>query len=329
VDGIAQMPMHGTSFLYTFDDAKAKGRHTQQYFEIFGNRAMYKDGWIACARLDRTPWRVDPAQLAKFAPGSGWNPDKDKWELYNIDEDFSEANDLAAKNPEKLAELQKLFWEEAEKYHVTPLLGGLALFYGFPLPAAERTKFTYYPGTENIASGMIPSIYNRSYTISADLDIPKVGAEGVIVAEADIMGGFSLYLQDGKLHFTYSMMGVKVTTLTSPDKLPVGKVDVRYEFTAAKPGSPGTGGMGKLFVNGKQVAENQLEHTVFARFSSYSGMDIGKDNGDVVSPTYKSKAPFAFTGKIGKVVFDLAPPKQGALERRRILQERLVRAMRN
>jgi arylsulfatase len=329
VDGIAQMPIHGTSFLYTFDDARAKSRHTQQYFEIYGNRAMYKDGWIACARLDRTPWRVDPAQLAKFAPGSGWDPDKDKWELYNIDEDFSQSNDLAAKHPEKLAELQKLFWEEAEKYHVTPLLGGFALFYGFPLPAAERTKFTYYPGTENIASGMIPSIYNRSYSISADLDIPKDGAEGVIVAEADIMGGFALYVQDGKLHYTYSMMGVKVTMLTSPDKLPTGKVDVRYEFTADKPGRPGTGGSGKLFVNGKQVAENRLENTVFFRFSSYAGMDIGKDNGDVVSPTYKAKAPFVFTGKIVKVVFDLAPQKQGAWERRRIQQESLLRAMRN
>ena len=331
VDGIEQMPMHGTSFLYTFDDAKAKSRHTQQYFEIFGNRAMYKDGWVACARLDRTPWRADPEELKKFAPGSGWDPDKDKWELYNIDEDFSEANDLAAKHPEKLAELKKLFWEDAEKYHVTPLLGGLALFFGFPPPAAERTKYVYYPGTENIASGMIPHIYNRSYAISAELDIPEAGAEGVIVAEADIMGGFSLYIQDGKLHYTYSMMGVKVTTLTSKDKLPTGKVDVRYEFTADKAGTPGTGGIGKLFVNGKQVAENKLEHTVFARFSSYSGMDIGKDNGEVVSPTYKAKAPFSFTGKIGKVVFDLAPQgeKQGALERRRILQERLVEAMRN
>ena len=136
-----------TSFAYTFDDAKAKERHTQQYFEILGNRAMYKDGWIACSRLDRIPWKLDPAALKKFAPGSGWDPDKDKWELYNLDEDFSEATDLAAKHPEKLAELKKLFWEDAEKYHVTPLLGGFAVFYGIPVPpGADRTKFTYYPG---------------------------------------------------------------------------------------------------------------------------------------------------------------------------------------
>jgi arylsulfatase A-like enzyme len=329
VDGIAQMPMHGTSFVYTFDDAKAPSRHTQQYFEIFGNRAMYKDGWIACSRIDRSPWRLDPNQMKKVGPGSGWDPDKDKWELYNLDEDFSLAEDVAAKHPEKLAELKKLFWEDAEKYHVTPLLGGFAAFYGFLPPTAERTKFTYFPGTENISSGMIPQIYNQSFTITAYLELPNEGAEGVIVAEADAMGGFSLYIQNGKLHYTYGLVGIRLDTLTSSEKVPTGKVTVRYEFTADKPGKPGTGGKGRLFIDGKAVGENHLQNTVPLRFSSYSGMDIGKDNGDVVSPTYKSKAPFAFTGKIGKVVFDLAPGEKGALEQRKILQERFIRAMRN
>jgi arylsulfatase A-like enzyme len=329
VDGIAQMPMHGTSFVYTFDDAKAPSRHTQQYFEIFGNRAMYKDGWIACSRIDRSPWRLDPNQMKTIGPGSGWDPDKDKWELYNLDEDFSQAEDVAAKHPEKLAELKKLFWEDAEKYHVTPLMGGFAAFFGLLPPTAERTKFTYYPGTENISSGMIPQIYNRSFTITADLELPNEGAEGVIVAEGDALGGFSLYIQNGKLHYTYGLVGIRLDTLTSSEKVPTGKVTVRYEFTADKPGKPGTGGKGRLFIDGKAVGENHLQNTVPLRFSSYSGMDIGKDNGDVVSPTYKSKAPFAFTGKIGKVVFDLAPGEKGALEQRKILQERFIRAMRN
>ena len=113
--------MHGMSFAYTFDDADADERHTQQYFEIFGNRAMYKDGWIACSRLDRIPWKSTPRRWRSSRP-AGWDPDKDRWELYNLDEDFSQANDLAAKHPEKLAELKELFWEEAEKYQVTPLL---------------------------------------------------------------------------------------------------------------------------------------------------------------------------------------------------------------
>ena len=196
VDGIPQMPMHGTSFAYTFDDAAAKERHTQQYFEILGNRAMYKDGWIACARLDRIPWKLDPATLKRFAPGSGWDPDKDRWELYNIEEDFSQSKDLAAEHPEKLRELKELFWSEAEKYHVTPLLGGMAPFFGLGPAGEARTRFTYYPGTGNIGAGMIPPVYNRSFTITADLDVPPGGAEGVIVAESDVMGGFALYVQD-------------------------------------------------------------------------------------------------------------------------------------
>jgi len=329
IDGIPQVPFDGTSFVYTFDDANAKSRHTQQYFEIFGNRAMYKDGWIACSRLNRNPWHVDPKDLAKFGPGSGWDPDKDKWELYNLDEDFSEADDLAAKFPEKLAELKKLFWEEAERNHVTPLMGGLAVMYGFAPPTAERSKYTYYPGTENVSSGMIPHIYNRTFTITADLEIPKDGAEGVLVAEADMMGGFSLYIQDGRLHYTYSTVGLRIDTLTSTENVPTGKVTVKYEFTADTPGKMGTGGKGRLFINDKAVGENKVPNTVPARFTSYSGFDIGKDNGDVVSATYKSKAPFAFNGKIGKVVFELAPNAVGAIDRQRELQDRLIRAIRN
>lgn len=325
VDGIAQVPFDGVSFVYSFDDANAKSRHTQQYFEIFGNRAMYKDGWIASARLDRNPWHVDPKDLAKFGPGSGWDPDKDKWELYNLDDDYSQSTDLAAKHPEKLAELKKLFWEEAARNHVTPLMGGLASMYGFAPPTAERTKYTYYLGTENVSSGMIPHIYNRSYTITADLEIPANGAEGVLVAEADAMGGYSLYVQNGKLHYTYSLVGLRVDSIHSSENVPTGKVTVKYQFTADHPGKMGTGGKGQLFINGKAVAENKVPNTVPARFTSYSGFDIGKDNGDVVAESYKSKAPFAFTGKIGKVVFDLHPSGMGLEDRRR----RLMQAIRN
>src|SRR5207237_1076995 len=131
-----------------------------------------------------------------------------------------------------------------------------------------RTRFTYYPGTENIASGMIPHVYNRSFTIRADLEVPPGGAEGVIVAEADVMGGFSLYVQGGKLHYTYSLMGVSVQTLTSSETLPPGKAEFRYVFSADRPGEMGTGGRGRLSVNGKPVGENRLEHTVPFRFSS-------------------------------------------------------------
>jgi arylsulfatase len=307
VNGIEQMPMHGVSFAHTFSDASAPSRHTQQYFEIFGNRAMYKDGWIACARMDRIPWKLDPRAMAQFGPGGQWDPDQDRWELYNLEADFSQADDLAPKYPEKLAELKKLFWEDARKYHVTPLLSGFATFFGFDPPAASRTKFTFYPGTENIGSGMIPHLYNRSFTISADLEIPAAGAEGVIVAEGDAMGGFALWVQGGKPQFTYSFLGIRIETLTASENLLAGTVQIRYEFIADQPGQPATGGRGRLFINDRQVGENHMEHTVPMRFSTYAGMDIGKDNGEPVSPTYAARSPYRFTGTIRKVDFDLSP----------------------
>jgi arylsulfatase A-like enzyme len=333
VNGIEQVPMHGTSFAYTFDDPSAAERHKQQYFEILGNRAMYKDGWIASCKIDRIPWAMDPKALEKFAPGT-WDPEQDVWELYNTTDDFSQANDLAQKFPEKLNELKALFWEEAEKYNVTPLLGGMASFFGVVPPnAGKTTKFTFYSGVENVGPGMIPHIYGTSYAIEADIVIPPSGAEGAIVANADFLGGFSLYVQNGKLHHTYSFLGIPLVedsshpmlvklleklgdtntllrgiakggTISSPDPLPAGRVLVRFEFSADEP-KLATGGATKLLVNGKTVAEGRLAHTVPGRFSGYAGMDIGRDNRAPVSPTYKS--PFVFTGTINTVTFDLEP----------------------
>jgi arylsulfatase len=317
VNGIEQMPMHGVSFAYTFDNAKAAERHTQQYFEIFANRAIYKDGWIASCKLDRIPWEMSPQDLLRFSPGV-YDPEKDRWELYNTVEDFSQANDLAQKHPEKLKELKTLFWQEAEKYQVTPLLAGMATFFGF-LPAAGTadTKFTFYPGVQNIGPGMIPHVYGTSYAIEADLEIPTSGAEGAIVANADALGGFSLYVQNGKFHHTYSFLGIKSDTLTGQTPLPSGHVIARFEFIADAP-KPGTGGSTRLLVNGAQVAQGRLEHTVPARFSGYACMDIGRDNRKPVSDTYKS--PFVFTGSIHTVTFDLeltpkSPVEKGEIEK--------------
>jgi hypothetical protein len=350
VDGIEQMPMHGVSFAYTFDDAKAAERHTQQYFEIFGNRAMYKDGWMASCRLDRPPWGTDPASLAKFAPNV-YDPEKDTWELYNLNDDFSQADDLAQKYPDKLTELKALFWEEAEKYHVTPLLGGLAAFFGFVRAGETKTKFTFYPGVQNVPQGLVPHIFGRSYAIEAAIVIPPGGAEGVIVANCDFLGGFSLYIQGGKLHHTYAFLGIPPTpqgrshplleklliatqnlapvfrsyTLTSSDPVPTGSVVARFEFIADEP-KPGTGGQTKLIVNGKTVAEGRLEHTVPLTFSAYACMDIGRDNEKPVSWTYKS--PFVFTGKIKTVTFDLEPkgpaPEAEKIEREKDRQQTRV-----
>src|SRR4029077_14839798 len=312
-------------------------RHTQQYFEILGNRAMYKDGWLACWRLDRIPWKIDPETLKRFAPGK-WDPDKDKCELYNLDEDFSQANDVADKYPDKVRDLTALFGAEAEKYQVLPLLGEMATVWGFPKGLPEQTKFTYYNGTENISSGMIPPIYNRSYSISADLDNPgrsglglRPGIAGVIVAEGSFLGGFSLYVENGYLKHTYSMLGLKLDTISSRDEVPKGKVNVRYEFTADTPGEFATGGTSRLFINGKQQAEGKLEHTVPFRFASYAGMDIGTDNGLPVVPKfeYAKVLPKYFRGTIEKVEFDLGPAKTSAKDLQRMYLERFARVVRN
>jgi arylsulfatase len=337
VNGVAQMPMQGVSFLATFDDSNAPSRHTQQYFEILGNRAMYKDGWIACWRPNRIPWKFDPESIARFAPDK-WNPEQDRCELYNLDEDFSQADDVADKYPDKVRELTALFWSEAEKYQALPLFGELAFLWGFPKHSTNQTKFTYYSGTENISSGMIPPIYNRSYSISADLDNPgrsglgiRSGTDGVIVAEGSFLGGFSLYVERGRLKHTYSLLGLKLDTITSRDSLPNGKVNVRYEFIADKPGELGTGGTSRLFINGKQQAEEKMEHSVPLRFASYEGMDIGTDNGLPVVPKllYAKVLPKYFKGTIEKVEFDLGPAKVTAEDLQRRYLERFASALRN
>ncbi len=305
VNGVAQEPMHGTSFAYTFADSKASERHTQQYFEIFGNRAMYKDGWWAACRLPKIPWDLTPDTMKTFAPHI-YDPEQDRWELYYLPDDFSQAEDLAARHPEKLSELKELFWQEAEKYKVTPLLAGFSVFFGIVPPLGKQAQFTYYGDVQNVAPGMIPRIYAHSYAISADLEIPHDGAEGVIVAEANHLGGFSLFVQDGVLKHTYSMLGVSVYRQEATEPMPTGQVNVRLEFAADAP-RMGTGGMVSLFVNDRKVGEGRMEHTVPFRFSGYAGMDIGRDNGQPVDRSYASRAPFRFTGKIHQVLLDLKP----------------------
>jgi hypothetical protein len=305
IDGVEQKPMHGSSFIDSFNDASATEHHSQQYFEILGNRGMYKDGWWLSWMMPRIPWKVDPETLKMYAPGV-WDPENDPAELYYLPEDFSQANDLAEQHPEKVKELKELFWHEAEANNVLPLLGGLTTFFGMTPPQGTQTKFTYYGDVQNVASGMIPRIFNHSYTISAELEIPAGGAEGVIVAEADHLGGFSLFIQDGKLKHTYSFVGVLEFKQESDTALPSGNVSVRMEFVADAP-KPATGGEVTLYVNDERVGGGRMEHTVPVRFTGYAGMDIGRDNGMPVDRSYADKSPFAFTGTVKKVVFDVAP----------------------
>ena len=305
IDGIEQQPMHGVTFADSLADPDAPERHTQQYFETIGNRAMYKDGWWLAMRTERIPWVLTPEALKPYTPGD-WDPDDDPVELYYLPDDFTQARDLAAENPEKVQELKELFWQEAERYDVLPLMATLAPFFGIVPPLPEVAKYEFRGDVQNVLSGMIPRIYNHSYSISADLVIPKGGAEGVIVAEADHMGGYSLFVDDGRLTHTYSMMGVFVYRQEADEALPEGEVTVRMEFIADA-AKPATGGEVTLFIDDRPVTSGRMDHTVPIRFSGYAGMDIGRDNGGVVDLAYEDRKPFAFTGEVKKVVFDVNP----------------------
>jgi len=306
VDGIAQEPMDGTSFLYTFDAPDAEERHTVQYFESFANRAIYKDGWWACARIDRIPWDFSPATLSRFAPGV-YDPELDTWELYYLPDDFSQAHDLATEQPAKLAELKELFWAEAERNRVLPLLGGLCIMFGDLPPLPTVTRFEFFGDVQNVQRGMVPRIYGRSYAIEAEISVPETGAEGVLVANADEMGGFSLWVDEkGRLTYTYSMLGVETYRAAADEPLPAGEYTAKVLFESDEP-KPGSGGDVSLWADGRKVGAGRIERSVPIGFSSYAGMDVGRDNGLVVDRAYHDKAPFAFTGTVKKVTFDLKP----------------------
>jgi len=298
--------MDGTSFLYTFADAEAGERHTVQYFEMFGSRAIYKDGWWACTKLDKAPWDFSPDTIKRFAPGV-YDPEQDVWELYYLPDDFSQARDLAAEHPDKLAGLKELWWAEAERNRALPLLGGMSIFFGILPPLPTITRFTFAGDVQNIQRGMVPRVFGRSYAIEAELHVPETGAEGVIVANADFIGGFGLWVDhQGILNHTYSFLGVETYKQASTEAIPTGDVRVKMLFDADKP-EPGTGGTVTLWANGTLIGEGKMPRTVPVAFSSYAGMDIGRDNGLVVDRAYEDQAPYAFTGTVRKVVFDLKP----------------------
>lgn len=238
--------------------------------------------------------------MARFAPGA-WDPEKDPVELFDLNNDFSQADNVAAANPEKVKELKELFWEEAAKNNVLPLLAEYSFYYGLLPPDDHATHYVYRAGMENLPPGAVPHMNSRSYTITAGLTVPDAGAEGVLIANGSFLGGFALYVEDGKLKHTYNFYGLKADTLTSPEKLPTGKINARFEFVADEPGKRATGGKTFLYVNDRKVAEGRLDHTVAFRFSLYEGTDIGKDNGLPVTSGYAKKETFPFTGEIDQV----------------------------
>lgn len=309
VDGFEQEAMDGVSFAHTFDPemgAAAEERHTVQYFEMFGSRAIYQDGWWACTRLDKAPWDLSPETLQRFAPGR-YDPDDDVWELYYLPDDFSQAKNVAAEHPDKVAELTRLWWAEAERNRVLPLLGGLAVMFGSLPPLPTTTRFTFKGDVQNIQRGTVPRIFGRSYVIEARLVVPDDGAQGVIVANGDFIGGFALWVdEDRRLRHTYSLLGVDTYRQVSTEPIPTGEVTVRMLFESEQP-VPGSGGRVTLWAGDRLIGEGEMPKTVPLAFTSYAGMDISRDNGLVVDRHYEDKAPYAFTGTVKEVVFDLKP----------------------
>ena len=300
VNGTAQTPIEGVSLAYTFADSKAPSRHTTQYFEIFGNRAIYNDGWLA-GTVHRAAWEFKVRRPLE----------DDIWELYDTRADFSLANDLAAKNPAKLKELQDLFLKEAVKYSVLPLDDRLterfvAALVGRPDLMAGRTSLTVYEGMMGMSENVFINLKNKSHTITAEVEIPKKGANGVILAQAGRFGGWSFYLKDGKPTYTYNWLGLQRYTVAAKQAVPAGKATIRFDF-AYDGGGLGKGGTGTLFVNGKKVATGRIDKTQFAVFSADEGADVGADEGTPVTEAYK--VPFKFTGKIAKVTIELKEVK--------------------
>ena len=297
VNGIAQTPIEGVSFLYTFDDAKAAGRHKTQYFEIFGNRAIYHDGWVA-ATIHKAPWEAKPRRALA----------EDVWELYNVDEDFSETNDLAASNPAKLKELQDLFMKEAERYRVLPIDDRLLVRFdpamaGRPDLMAGRKSLTVYEGMTGMMENAFINVKNQSVTITADVDIPAGGANGVILAQGGRFGGWSLYVKDGKPAYTYNWVGLQQYTTNATERLAPGKAKVRLEFAYDGNGR-GKGGTTTIYVNDKKVGSGRVENTNANIFSADDAADVGVDEGTNVSSAYGQHGN-KFTGKIEKVQVDV------------------------
>jgi hypothetical protein len=307
VNGTPQAPIEGVSMVYSFDDAKAESRHKTQYFEIFGNRAVYADGWFA-GTVHRVPWEKAPrAELLN-----------DKWELYDTRNDFSLASDLAAKSPAKLKEMQALFLEEAVKHHVLPIddrtLERLnASLVGRPDLMGGRTSLTVYGGMSGISENAFINIKNRSHTITADVTIPPGGASGVILSQAGRFGGWSLYLKDGKPTYSYNFVGLQRFTIAAATPVAPGKATIRYEF-AYDGGGLGKGGAGTIYVNGQKVAEGRLPRTQAMIFSGDEGADVGEGGETPVVEDYGIPAPYRFTGKVARVTIDVKDMKPGEKE---------------
>jgi len=297
VDGTIQTPIEGVSMVYSFDQPAAKSTHTTQYFEIFGNRAIYHDGWYA-ATIHKAPWERLPRGPLQ----------DDTWELYDTTKDFSLVNDLAAADPAKLKEMQDLFIKEAIKYRVLPIDDRVferinAASAGRPDLMGDRTSLTLSAGMDSMSENVFINIKNRSLSITAEVEIPQGGASGVILAQGGRFGGWTLYFKDGKPTYCYNFLGLEEYRVSAPQAVVAGKATIRMNFDYDG-GGPGKGGTATLLVNGEKVASGRIERTQAAIFSADETAGVGADDATPVTADYEERDN-VFTGKILKVTVDV------------------------
>jgi arylsulfatase len=294
VNGIEQRPREGISMVYSFDNAAAAEVRKTQYFEMIGNRGIYHEGWFA-GTIHKAPWELEPRRpLAD-----------DVWELYNVDEDFSQAHNLAESNPGKLDELKKKFLEEAVKYNVLPIDDRSIerfdpIIAGRPDLMNGRTTLTLYEGAKGIPENAFINIKNTSLTITAEVEVQANGS-GVLVCQGGDFGGWTFYMLDGKPAYSYNWVGLETYTVAATEKIPPGRHIVKFDF--AYEGGRGGGGIGTIYVDDRKTAEGKIAKTNSNTFGIDESADVGVDENTPVYPPYKGKDKFS--GKINKVTIAL------------------------
>jgi arylsulfatase len=293
VNGVDQRPIEGVSMVYSFDDGQAPDARKTQYFEMIGNRAIYHDGWFA-GTIHKAPWEPQPRHpLAD-----------DTWELYNVNEDYSQANNLAEENPEKLEELKKMFLQEAVKYNVLPIDDRSIerfdpVIAGRPDLMNGRTKLELYEGAKGITENAFINVKNTSLTITAEINV-QANATGVIVCQGGDFGGWTFFMMDGKPTYVYNWVGLETYTVTSNQKVAPGRHTLKFDFAYA--GGRGAGGKGTIYLDGNMIGEGAIANTNSNTFGIDESADVGTDENTPVYLAYKGKEKF--TGKIDRVTIE-------------------------
>ena len=311
VKGVSQSPIEGHSFAHVFDDAKAPSKHFTQYFEMFGHRSIYHEGWRAVC-----PWPGTSFVESGLSFGAPIDANKlteldaKGWELYHVEKDVAEVHNLADKERAKLIEMIGMWYVEAGKYNVLPIdgRGTERLAEERPQITVARTSYTLHPGTQMVPSNAGPVVLNRSHSITAEIEIPNSGAEGCLLSAGDVQGGFAFYMQGGKLHYVYNYVGSQYFHAESNGKVPEGRHTLHFEFeTTGKPdiaNGKGAPGRAQLYIDDKLVGEEDIPLTMPQTIGLAGGMVCGADTGSPVWDRYEP--PFRFTGTIHSVMVDVS-----------------------